>query len=75
MSTADKYQLFADAILVTHFLVVSFVVIGFACIVAGRWFGWRWIFNPIFRRAHAVIVALIAIQALLGQLCPLTTWE
>lgn len=75
MTTADKYQIFADAILVTHFLIVSFVVIGFACIFVGRWFSWRWIFNPIFRWAHTVIMALIAIQAVLGQLCPLTTWE
>ena len=75
MSAADRYMLFADAILITHFLVVSFVVIGFACIVIGRWAGWTWVFNPVFRWTHLTIMALIAVQALLGELCPLTTWE
>lgn len=75
MTATDRYLLFADIVLITHALVVSFVVIGFICTVIGRRLGWRWVFNPVFRWSHIAIVVLIAAQALLGQLCPLTIWE
>jgi len=75
MTAADKYLLFADMVLIAHALTVGFVVIGFFCVVLGRWLGWRWIFNPVFRWVHVAVMLLIAGQALLGQLCPLTTWE
>ena len=75
MTAADKYMLFADSVLIAHALTVSFVVMGFFCVVLGRWLGWRWIFNPVFRWGHVAVMLLIAGQAVLGQLCPLTTWE
>jgi len=75
MTAADKYLLFADMVLIAHALTVGFVVMGFFCVVLGRWLGWRWIFNPVFRWVHVAVMLLIAGQALLGQLCPLTTWE
>jgi hypothetical protein len=75
MTAADKYLLFADIVLIAHALTVGFVVIGFFCVVLGRWLGWRWIFNPVFRWGHVAVMLLIAGQAVLGQLCPLTSWE
>ena len=75
MTDTDKYQLYADIVLITHALLVGFVVIGVICVVIGRWLGWRWIFSPVLRWCHIAIVVVIALQALLGQLCPLTVWE
>ena len=75
MTAADRYLLFADIVLIAHALTVGFVVIGFFCVVLGRWLGWRWVFNPVFRWGHVAVMLLIAGQAVLGQLCPLTTWE
>jgi hypothetical protein len=75
MNAADKYLLLADTMLTVHFLLVSFVVAGFVAIVVGRWLNWHWVFNSTFRWIHVAIMALIALQALLGRVCPLTTWE
>ncbi|GAA4861809.1 DUF2784 domain-containing protein [Luteimonas vadosa] len=65
----------ADALLLLHVGIVAFVVLGTLLILAGGWRGWRWVRNPGFRLAHLVLVLFIALQAWLGRLCPLTTWE
>jgi hypothetical protein len=69
------YQLLADAVLVVHFAVVVFVVGGLVLIVAGNWFGWRWVNGWWFRLSHLGAIAFVAVQAWLGELCPLTTLE
>ena len=69
------YILLADLILIGHFALVCFVVIGALCIVGGRFLDWRWIYNSKFRIAHMLTIVVVALQALLGQLCPLTIWE
>lgn len=69
------YQLLADALLVLHFGIVLFVVGGLLAVVAGNWLGWRWANGWWFRLAHLVAIGIIAAQALLGRLCPLTTLE
>lgn len=65
----------ADAILALHVGVVAFVVLGAAAIVAGGPLGWRWVRGRAFRIVHLALVAAIALQAWMGHLCPLTTWE
>lgn len=65
----------ADLIVVCHFLIVSFVVGSQILILTGWFTGWHWIRNFPFRLAHLLLVALIAVQSLLGNLCPLTVWE
>ena len=65
----------ADTILVIHFAFVLFVVFGFLLILTGLLARWPWIHNRIFRIAHLAAVGFIVLQAWLGQLCPLTTWE
>lgn len=67
--------LFADAILALHVGIVAFVVLGQAAILIGAWRDWRWIRNFRFRAAHLALMVFIALQAWLGQLCPLTAWE
>jgi Protein of Unknown function (DUF2784) len=69
------YQLLADAVLVIHFGVVLFVVGGLVVVVAGNWLRWRWVNQLWFRLAHLAAIAVVVLQAWLGQYCPLTTFE
>ena len=69
------YKLLADAVLVLHFGVVLFVVGGLVVVLAGNWLRWRWVNDWWFRLAHLAAIAVVVIQAWMGQLCPLTTLE
>lgn len=69
------YQLLADAVLAIHFGVVLFVVGGLFVVLVGNWVGWRWVNHMWFRLAHLVAIAVVVVQAWLGQYCPLTTLE
>lgn len=73
--SADGYSLWADAVLVAHAAIAAFVVGGFAGIVAGQRFGWRWVSAFRFRAIHLALVLGIAAEAWLGLDCPLTVWE
>ena len=79
--TGDIYQsipapgLWADLILVVHALIVCFVIVGQLLILAGWWRGWAWVRNAWFRLAHLATIVIVALQAWLGRLCPLTIWE
>ena len=61
--------------LVIHFGVVLFVVGGLVVVVAGNWLRWRWVNQLWFRLAHLAAIAVVVLQAWLGQYCPLTTFE
>lgn len=65
----------ADAILLLHVAVVAFVVGGEALFLLGGWRGWRWVRHRGLRLLHLTLMAFIALQSWLGQLCPLTVWE
>ena len=65
----------ADALLVVHFLIAAFIVVGLVLVWLGAAFGWRWIRNPWFRYLHLAAIAFVAAEALLGIACPLTVWE
>jgi hypothetical protein len=69
------YQSLADAVLVIHFGVVLFVVGGLVVVVAGNSLQWRWVNRLWFRLAHLTAIAVVALQAWLGQFCPLTNLE
>ncbi|MBE7419190.1 MAG: DUF2784 domain-containing protein [Ideonella sp.] len=69
------YQILADAVLVVHFGVVLFVAGGLVVVVAGNRLRWRWVNRWWFRAAHLAAIAVIVVQAWLGQYCPLTTLE
>ncbi len=68
-------SLLADLVVICHFLLVLFVVASQVLVLIGRMVGWHWIRNRIFRVTHVVVVAFIALQSLIGNLCPLTVWE
>ena len=65
----------ADVILVLHACVVVFAGGGFVLIWVGGLLGWRWVRRRRFRIAHLALVGFVALQALLGVLCPLTALE
>ncbi len=65
----------ADAILVLHVGIVAFVVLGALAIALGAWRKWAWVHGLRWRLAHVALMVVIALQAWLGALCPLTVWE
>jgi len=67
--------LLADLVLVFHFFIAGFIVLGLILVWAGALAGWRWIRNPWFRYLHLAAIAFVAAEALLGAACPLTVWE
>ena len=69
------YFVLADAILISHALIVLFNVASLPLIWLGRFFHWRFIRNFYFRTVHLLLIGYIALQAMLGQACPLTDWE
>jgi hypothetical protein len=73
MSTG--YGLTADAVVVFHFCYVLFAVVGELLILLGWLLRWRWVRNLTFRIAHLASVVVVAVEALIGVLCPLTEWE
>ena len=70
-----KYKILADAVVIVHAAYVGFVVFGFAVILIGVALGWRWIENPWFRGLHLAAIGVVALMALGGIVCPLTTLE
>jgi hypothetical protein len=69
------YAVAADGVLVLHLGYIAFTVGGFVLIVVGGLVGWNWVRNAAFRIIHIVAVALVAVEAMVGVLCPLTQWE
>ena len=65
----------ADAVLLLHVLVVLFIVGSLCLIAVGGARRWRWVRNPWFRLGHLLAIGLVAAQAWLGMVCPLTTLE
>lgn len=65
----------ADFILVIHFAIVSFAVLGQLAIMIGYLMRWEWIRNPWFRLAHLSVILIVAAEAMVEFECPLTTWE
>ncbi len=69
------YQALANAVLLLHFGVVIFVVLGLPAILIGNWRGWAWANNLWWRFAHLLAIAVVVVQAWLGQYCGLTVLE
>ncbi len=69
------YRLLADAVLLLHFSVVVFVVGGLVLVLLGNARRWAWVNWLPFRVAHLVAIGVVAVQAWLGAVCPLTTLE
>lgn len=73
--SSEFYAFAADVMVFLHFLYVAFVVGGELLILIGGFRNWRWIRSIVFRILHLAAIAVVAVQELLGILCPLTVWE
>jgi hypothetical protein len=69
------YGLAADAVVLFHLCYVLFAMGGEVVVLLGWALHWRWIRNLPFRLAHLASVVVVAVEALVGVLCPLTEWE
>jgi hypothetical protein len=74
-STQRIYLALADLTLIVHFAFVAFVVGGLLLIWIGRIFHWAFVRNVRFRLAHLAAIGFVAVEAVTGFVCPLTTWE
>ena len=75
MSQSLSFQLLADAVLILHAVLVLFVVGGLILVIIGNLLKWHWVNSMWFRLLHLATIALIAAEAWLGLVCPLTTLE
>ena len=69
------YLILADIIVAIHFAYVSYVVVGELLIILGILLKWQWIRNFWFRVSHLAMIVVVALEAVVGFRCPLTTWE
>ena len=65
----------ADLILIIHFCVVFFVVIGLVALPIGHLRNYSWTRNTKLRSAHMSLMGFVTIEAILGITCPLTKLE
>ena len=65
----------ASAVLYLHFAVVVFNVFWIVAIPLGAWRGWKFIRSFGWRVAHLVVLAVVALQVVVGALCFLTVWQ
>lgn len=73
--TQAEDLLFADAILFFHLAIILFNLFGLVVIPLGGWLGWRFVRIFWWRALHVAVLALVALQAVLGQVCFLTFWQ
>jgi hypothetical protein len=71
----NSYTVLADLILAIHFAFVAFVLGGFVVIWIGYFLHWRFVQNFRFRLFHLLAMGFVALEAVAGMICPLTTWE
>lgn len=69
------YQTLANAVLVLHFAVVIFVVLGLPAVLVGNWRGWSWVNYFWWRVVHLLAIGVVVVQAWLGRYCGLTVLE
>ena len=69
------YLLLADAVLVLHFVIAAYIVLGLPVIWTGWRLGARFVRNPWFRYSHAGLMGVVVAESLAGVFCPLTAWE
>jgi hypothetical protein len=65
----------ADAVLAVHLLIIMFNVAGLVVIPAGALAGWQFVRDVWLRLLHLGLLAIVAVQALMGRACILTIWQ
>ena len=70
-----NYAFAAVVVLLTHFAIVLFVVVGLLLIVVGNLRAWPWVNRWWFRVLHLLAISVVVLESWLGIECPLTTLE
>ena len=65
----------ADIVVILHGAYVAFVLFGLVAVFVGFLLRWGWVRNIWFRLIHLAMILIVAFEALMGILCPLTTLE
>jgi hypothetical protein len=73
--TPDTALAIADGLLGLHLAIVVFNLVMPPAIGLGAWRGWGWVRARWLRLLHLGSMAVVAMQAALGDLCFLTVWE
>ncbi len=72
---SDRYLLLADIVLGVHVAIILFNLFGLIAIPLGGWRGWRFVRIFWWRALHVAILAPVALQAVLQEVCFLTLWQ
>ena len=65
----------ADTVLVIHFGLAAFIALGLLLIPIGKIRAWHWVRHRRLRILHAGVMVFVALEAMIGMTCPLTTLE
>lgn len=65
----------ADVVLAMHFAMAAFLALGLLLIPLGKLRAWPWVRHRRLRILHAGLMVFVALEALVGMTCPLTTLE
>ncbi len=68
-------SILSDLLVLVHLAYAGFVVAGFILILLGAWRSWKWIRQPLFRWIHLGCIGLVAVEVIVGVVCPLTLLE
>ncbi len=75
MQSPEFYSFLAISVLLFHLAVIFFNLFGLVAVPLGAWRGWRFVRVFWWRALHLAILALVAVQAVLDQVCFLTAWQ
>ena len=67
--------IFSEIVLLFHFCIFLFMVLGFFLIPLGYNQKWEWVKNRYYRLIHLILMGIIFIETILGFMCPLTILE
>jgi len=70
-----KYKIFADVIVVFHFLWILFIVSGFCVTLYGVIFDRKYLDMLMFRVIHLCGIFYVGLLTVLGKWCPVTILE
>jgi len=70
-----SHKIFADAIIVVHFLFILFMLFGFLLTLYGIFFRHKFFDWWLFRTLHLLGIFYVASLSILGKYCPLTILE
>lgn len=70
-----SYKIFADAIIVVHFLFILFMLLGFLLTAYALVFRQKFFDRWLFRSLHLLGIFYVSSLSILGKYCPLTILE